>query len=190
MFRFKLIAGLVSLVLLAGLVLTVVASAPAPVEAGGDIETEFNLVDNPKFTPNIGPVGAEPHGSGEFELDGDTLEFELDIDAEDLVAGELYRLTVTVRNVTGGDFGAAGDLPPSLIVTVGTATADDEGRLEFEGEGVFPADAFDTGTEWRIDQQVRLDGSPGGTLPGSCVECILVCAPTTKVRLGGLVQIP
>ena len=41
---------------------------------------------------------------------------------------------------------------------------------------------------WRIDQQIRQLGS--GEL-GNCVECILVCSPTTKVELvdGKLVQV-
>ena len=160
--------------------LIVVASAP--VEAGGDIRTEFVSEDNPFFTP----AGGES-GTGEFELDAETLEFELQMDAEGLVAGEEYRLTVTVRNVTGGAFRAAGLTLPIEEITVGSATADAEGRLEFEGEGAIPASAFMTGTEWRIDQQVKLEGSVGGTkFVGAdpvCFECILTCSPTTKVEL-------
>ncbi len=183
MFRFKLIAGLVSLVVL-GLVLIVVASPPAPVEADDAIETKFALVQNTLFTPITGASG-----TGQFRLDGEDLEFRVKFKADGLLSNTEYKLAVTVRNVTGGDFGGAVLTSPVATVIVGTATTDDEGRLKFKGEDVLPASAFTTGTEWRIDQQVRLAGGGGGTA-GVCVECILVCSPATKVKVAGLVQVP
>jgi len=125
--------------------------------------------------------------------DLDNLDFEMAIEAEDLMPNTWYYLSATVREVVGGDFGMGGGTVPVASVVVGTVRTDGTGRLEFEGEGVLP-NVFDTPvtpgvTQWRIDQQVRQLGS--GEL-GNCVECILVCSPTTKVELvdGKLVQIP
>ena len=185
MFRFKLIAGLVSLVVLAGLVLSVVASAP--VVADDEIVTEFDLVDNADFTADIAPGGVQEHGSGTIELDGgdlDDLEFEVTYEARDLEANTWYYLSVTVRETF------VGISVPVAVVVVGMARTDGSGELEFEGEGVLP-NVFDdfpitpglvADAEWRIDQQVRKLGKTP-TNQNECVECILVCAPTTKVVL-------
>ena len=159
-------------------VLGVVAllAVPSPVAAGGDeIETEFAMVENSTFVdPITGAIG-----SGEIEIDGedlDDLEFELEIEAEGLTPNTWYGLGVTVRE------GFDGTAVPVATVVVGMARTDDEGELEFEGESVLP-DVFSgsaQGATWRIDQQVILANS--GT-KNNCVDCILVCAPTTKVEV-------
>ena len=114
------------------------------------------------------------------------------MEAEDLMPNTWYYLSATVREVIDGDFGMSGGTVPVAMNVVGAARTDGEGRLEFTGVGVLP-NVFDSPatpgvTQWRIDQQVRQLGS--GEL-GNCVECILVCAPTTKVELvdGKLVQV-
>lgn len=173
--RFRFVPVLLSLALLTSLVLSLSGAPPA--EAGGKkINSEFNLVENPSFVDPI--TGAS--GEGEFELNGknlDKLKFELEIDAEDLTPNAWYYLSVTVRETFDGG------IVPVAIVVVGMARADDEGRLEFEGRGVLP-NVFEDPTPgvstWRIDQQVRQLGSGE---KGNCVECILVCSPTTKVEL-------
>lgn len=170
---------LLSLALLAGLMLSIGASPV--VEAHGDIVSEFALVDNPLFTPGDG-FGAGGSGNGVFKLDGrhlDDLEFDLNMDAEDLMPDTWYYLAVTVRE------GFGGVAVPVAFAVAGMARTDGAGRLEFEGEGVLP-NVFDDPspgiTTWRIDQQVRLLGSPTENF---CVECTLVCSPTTKVELNG-----
>ena len=66
------------------------------------------------------------------------------------------------------------------------AKTNGDGKLKFKGKGEFP-NVFDPpvtpGTDrWRIDQQIRKLGNDPRVI-GNCVECILVCAPTTKVEL-------
>ncbi len=176
---------------LAGLVLIVVASAPA--EAGGkQIKNSFNLVENPTFvSPINGASGMLADGlGGEIRFNGqnpDQLGFELKMAAKDLEPLTWYYLAVTVREShTDGtpDETFPGGIKPVAIAVAGMARTDGAGRLEFEGKGVLPNvfdDPVTSGvTKWRIDQQVRQIGS--GEL-GNCVECILVCAPTTKVEL-------
>ena len=170
-----------------------IVGPPGPAGArGAEIEKAFNMVENPTFVSPI--TGAS--GTGTIVLDGrdlDDLTFEMAIEAEGLMPNTSYYLSATVREVVGGDFGMAGGNVPDAIAVVGTARTDGTGRLEFEGKGVLP-NVFDSPatpgvTEWRIDQQIRQLGS-GET--GNCVECILVCSPTTKVKLvnGKLVQVP
>ena len=193
--RFRFIPVLLSLALLTSLVLSISGGPPAEAhdeEADDEIKTNFNLVDNSTFTPNIGPVGAETHGSGKFELDSenlDKLKFKLKIEAKDLEDNTWYYLAVTVREVVDGKFLAAGKNVPVGFAVAGMARTNGDGELEFKGKGVLP-NVFESGvTEWRIDQQVRILGGADGN---NCVECILVCAPTTKVELvdGNLVQVP
>ena len=190
--RFRFIPVLLSLALLTSLVFSI--SGTPPVEADGKkIKSEFNLVENPAF---VDPVTGIASGEGEFELDGknlDKLKFKLNMAAEDLTPNTWYYLSVTVREVEDGAFGPAGGNVPVGFAVAGMARTDDDGELEFEGKGILP-NVFDDPvtpgvTEWRIDQQVRQLGSGD---KGNCVECILVCAPTTKVELVGdrLVQVP
>ena len=195
--RFKLIAGLVSLVVLAGLVLIVVASAPA--EAGGkQIKSSFDLVENTGLvSPITGASGLRADGlGGEIRFNGrnpDQLGFELKMAAKDLVPHTWYYLAVTVREAPDGENGNfPGGVKPVAFAVAGMTRTDDVGRLEFKGKGLLP-NVFDfpetSGVDhWRIDQQVRRIGD--GEL-NNCVECILVCAPTTKVKLvdGKLVQL-
>ena len=191
--RFRFVAVLLSLALLTLLVFSIFGGESA--EAGGkDIKTKFNFVQNPAL---VDPVVPGRSGKGEFKLDGrdlDKLKFELNkVKASGLEPNAWYYLAVTTREVVGGDFGGAGGDVPVGFAVAGMARADDEGRLKFKGKGVLP-NVFDDPvisgvTEWRIDQQIRQLGS--GEF-GNCNECILVCAPTTKVRLDGdkLVQVP
>ena len=103
---FKRIATLMSFVLLVGVLLS--TGAAAVVEADGDIEAEFGLgqgprvpVDHPSLppgvpflTPNIAEAGS---GTGKFEIDGESLEFELEIEAEGLLPNTEYILSVSLR---------------------------------------------------------------------------------------------
>ena len=178
--RSRLVAVMLSLIVLTG---TTLIMSGAPVQAGGQpshIESDFRMVENEPFTPIPG-TGA---GSGSFTLNGKHLQnVNLEIEANGLAPNTEYYLAVTVRN------GFDGTIAPIEEVFVGTATTNGVGRLEFKGKGVIPAEAFDVGTIWRIDQQVRIVGGLGGTLD-VCFECVLVCRPTTKVKLvdGKLVE--
>ncbi len=105
MYTFKRVAGLLSFAVLAVILLSVWASPI--VEADGDIVFDFKLKDNPAFTNDIPPIGTpehpdEVHGSGTFKLDGDLddLEYELKIEAHDLLADNWYHLSVTEVNET------------------------------------------------------------------------------------------
>ena len=193
--RFRFLAVLLILALLSSLVLTI-AGAP-PVEADGDIESEFDLGQGPRdgmtgipfLTPDI-PSAVAPSGSGEFELDGDLddLEFELEIEAEGLLPNTPYDLSVSLRSGHGG-------LQAALnVVVVGTATTDDEGKLEFEIEdspldlaALFPAGA--DGPGWRVDFGIV---DPGVWSPGNCDAalnpCRLVCAPFTSITPADLLD--
>ena len=176
--RSRLVAVMLGLIVLTG---TTLIMSGAPVQAGGqpsqNIESDFSLVENALFTPITDPP---PSGSGSFKLSNrhlhKNLRFTLEIEADGLLPNTEYYLSATVRE------GFSGGVPTKAEATAGTATTDSEGRLEFKGKGVFSADAFTTGTTWRIDQQVRLVGGGGGTL-GVCFECVLVCSPTTKIEL-------
>ncbi len=176
MHRFRFIPVLLSLALLTSLVLSI--SGAPPVEAHGDIESEFAMAQNTSFV-TVEPNTLGAGGSGEFELDGDDLddlEFELEVEAHGLLANTLYQIAVSVRkgNASAFDF-------PVEVVVVGSAMTNDQGELEAEGEGVIP-NVFgeaSPGDEWRFDQQVlRLGIGPG---PAACVDCVLVCRPTTLV---------
>ncbi len=171
--RFRFVALLLSLALLTGLVLSVSGGPPVEAhdeEADDEIESRFDLVDNPLFTPGGGA------GEGKFELDGedlDKLKFKLKMEAHGLTPNTWYYLAVTVRE------GFGGVQTPVAIAVAGMARTDSDGKLEFKGKGVLP-NVFDGPGPWRIDQQIRKLGS--GTR-NFCVECILVCSPTTKVEL-------
>ncbi len=177
MHRIKTLTVMLSIALLSVLIFTGVKfSTEQPVEAHGDIETKFRLVENPAFIEPI--TGAVGHGV--FNLDGDldNLKFDLEIEAQGLESSTWYYLAVTVRE------GFDGTAVPVAIAVAGMARTNSRGNLEFVGHGVLPnvfAPNVNTGVKtWRIDQQVRQLGS--GEL-ANCVECILVCAPTTKVEL-------
>ena len=175
MYILKRIAVVFSIAVLAGVLYGVVTSEA--LEADGDITSEFALVENTLFVePITGAVG-----SGKFKLDGedlDDLEFWLEIEAEGLMAGKWYYLAATVRENFDGE------AVPIAWAVVGMAQADADGKLKSSGTAVLP-NVFDPPTsvgvtKWRIDQQLRQLGSGE---KGNCVECILVCAPTTKVEL-------
>lgn len=182
--RLKTLAIIISIAILSGVIFTgVMLSTEQPVEAHGDIESRFRLVENPAFIEPI--TGAVGHGV--FNLDGsdlDNLKYDLEIGAQGLESNSWYYLSVTVREVTGEDFGGAGGMVPVAMAVTGMARTNNKGHLEFIGKGVLPnvfAPNVNRGVKtWRIDQQIRQLGSGE---KGNCVECILVCAPTTKVEL-------
>ena len=178
MFSVKRIAVLLSIVVLAGGLLSV-ARAPS-VEAGGNgnhIETKFSLVENPLFVADPPSLGAS--GKGKFDFNTKKGEFNLNVDAGGLVPGEVYRVTQTVRHGKSG-------FDPAVIILDEEVTADSKGRISFMTKHValdiFAVGAVGDGPNWRIDQQIRLTGS--GTT-GGCVDCILVCSPTTKINAVG-----
>ena len=170
-------ARLIGLAIITGLLFTIVM-VPSVIAEGGKITMSFDLVDNTTFTPDIPPLGTtEAHGSGKIEINGhnlDNLKFKLKMAGEDLTPNTWYYLSVTVRE------GDAGGAVPVALAVAGMAKTDGAGDLEFTGDGVLP-NVFESGaTEWRIDQQIRLLGNG---IKANCVECILVCAPTTLVKL-------
>ena len=196
--RFKFVPVLLSLALMTLLVLSISGGPPA--EAGGkQIKSDFDLVENPGLvSPLNGASGLRADGlGGEIRFNGqnpDQLGFELKMAAKDLEPLTWYYLAVTVREAPDGENGNfPGGVKPVAFAVAGMTRTDDVGRLEFKGRGLLP-NVFDfpetSGVDhWRIDQQVRRIGD--GEL-NNCVECILVCAPTTKVKLvdGKLVQVP
>ena len=87
--RFRFVPALLSLALLTLLVFSM--SGAPPVEAGGDIESEFKMHQNTSFV-NVEPGTLGASGTGEFELDGDDLddlEFELEVEANGLLPNTL-----------------------------------------------------------------------------------------------------
>ena len=180
---FKRIAILLSFVLLVGVLLSIGASRV--VEAGGDITSEFGLGQGPRdaagipfLTPNIDPAVAGS-GTGKFEIDGESLEFELEIEAEGLAPYTEYTLSVSLREGHGG-------LQPAVtFVSAGTATTDGDGRLEFEGEAEFDEALFagaDPGSKWRFDQQIRGEGG-GGAGRGTSQPFTLIRYPSTSASV-------
>ena len=177
MYGFRRVAAPLSLALLTGLLLS---AAAAPVEADGDIESEFDMVQNTAFV-NVDPGTVGAGGSGEFELDGedlDDLEFELEVEADGLLANTLYQISISVRAGHGAPFAV-----PLVTVIAGSAWTNGQGELEAEGEAVIPNifGGASAGDKWRIDQQVLRPGAGPG--PAACVDCVLVCAPTTPIVL-------
>lgn len=179
MFTFKRVVGLLSFAVLAVLLLSI--GAAATVQAHNDkIKSTFAM--NP-----LGPDDTVPSpgaiGSGEFELDGEklnNLEFKLEVDATGLVPNTEYQISIQVRSDTGPPAG-----PADAIIVVGKAWTDAQGEFKAEGEGVIPnlKKLTPGATKWRIDQQVLQIGSGAGTPTDACVDCILVCRPTTRVML-------
>ena len=183
MFLHKRIAVLLSFAVLAGILLSIGASPV--VEADGDkIKSSFDMKDNPAFTPGVAPAGEEVHGSGKFELDGkdlDNLKFKYKVKANDLKPNTWYQASISIRDLT--DPNSDG---PDDVVIAGYAKTDKKGKFKFEGKAVLPNPTVSSPkgivSGWRIDQQIRLPAHPH-TILGKCEDCILVCAPTTKVQL-------
>lgn len=184
MYRFKTVAVLLSLAVFAVFLLSI-AAAPAVEAGGGKIKTEFEMKDNTAFTPDIAPLGTvEGHGSGKFELaseDLDNLEFKLKFKADDLLPHTWYRASITIRDTYAAP--SATNTADHMVV-VGWTKTNGEGKLNFKGKAIMPDPTLVTpgATEWRIDQQITLP-SLTPVVIGGCVDCILVCAPTTKVKL-------
>ena len=183
MYSIKRVTGLLSLTLIAILLLRI-ATAATVLAFGGNVKSTFAMKDNPTFTPDIAPIGTEEaHGSGKFRLDGEdlnNLKFRYQVKAFDLMPDTWYQASITVRDLTDPNTDG-----PDDTVVVGWAQTNAIGRLNFAGTAVLPDP---TGTSpqgivsgWRIDQQIRLPGA--GTLLNGCVDCVLVCSPTTKVQL-------
>ena len=174
MYAFKRLTGLLSFAVLAGLLLSI-AGVPT-IEAGGKgnhIETNFALIENTTF---VFPVGAT--GQGKFDFNTKKGEFNLSAKAEGLVSGETYRVRATVRNTFDGKAAVA-----AIILDV-PVVADGNGEIAVTRKHValelLKVAPDDGSHNWRIDQQLVLTGI--GT-KFTCVDCILVCAPTTKVSL-------
>ncbi len=172
MYIFKRIAVLLSIAVLVGVSLNL-ARAPSA-EAGDNVFTNpFVLGENLTF---VDPQGTT--GGGEIRFNTKNGTFLLKIHAENLVPGTVYRVTQTVRHSTSG-------LAPAVIILDVEVTADREGRIKYVTTkpiflNIFTVGAVGDGPNWRIDQQLRLTGS--GT-KGGCVDCLLVCSPTTKINV-------
>ena len=158
-----------------------------PVEAGArgnHIDSKFELVANPMFTPGDDDLS----GSGKFAYDPKKGEFDITVEAEGLEPGELYNVTATIRE------GKAGGVPAVAKFFNVAVVADDNGKIKVTRKHRFlellneaPGDGSNN---WRIDQQIRLAGVGDVGTVGGCVDCILVCSPTTKISLvdGELVE--
>ncbi len=179
--RSMVVALLLGLSILTSLILI---NPGAPVEAGAKgnhIDSKFELWENPSFTAGIGGLS----GKGKFAYDPKKGEFDITLEAEGLTPGELYNVTAGIRE------GTAGGTNPQTIFYDVAVVADDNGKIKVTRKHRFlellneaPGDGSNN---WRIDQEVRLAGV--GTT-GGCVDCILVCRPTTKISLvdGELVE--
>ena len=157
--------------------------APSVLAGSGKIKTEFAMKDNSAFTPAIGDPNTV-HGSGTFKLDGkglDDLAFELKFKAEDLLPNTWYRASITIRDT----YNAPSELNTAdAMVVVGWTKTNKNGKLSFKGRAPMPNPVSVTpagSVRWRIDQQITRPGF--GETNGGCVDCVLVCAPTTKVKL-------
>ena len=177
--RFRFVAVLLSLALLSSLVLSISGAPPA--EAGGNnIKNKFDLVENPDLVQPPPALGAS--GEGKIDFNTKKGEFNLTVTARGLVPGTIYRVRQTVRNGTAGDTPADADVLDEAVV------ADSNGEIKFTKKHVeLNLLNIGPGPNWRIDQQIVLAGT--GHTP-NCIDCILVCSPTTKVSLvdGKLVE--
>ena len=182
--RSIVIAFLLGLSILTSLIL---ANPGAPVEADSEsnlIESKFEMVENKAFTPGDGDLS----GRGEFTYDPKKGEFDITVKAEGLEPGILYNVTATIRE------GKSGGVPAVATFFNVAVAADDNGKIKvtrkhrlLELLNLAPGDGSNN---WRIDQQVRLAGVGDAGTIGGCVDCILVCRPTTPISLvdGELVE--
>ena len=183
-YSLKRFARLLSVAVLAGFLLSMAA---APVQAhDGEIETEFAMVENPAFVaPITGAIG-----TAEFELEDG--KFDLEMEAEGLLPNKVYTIQVAITIGSAGAPNPAG--PGGGFRLPGTATTDDEGKLEFEIEdspldlaAEFPAGALGPG--WRVDFGiVDLDVWSEGNCDPLTNPCRLVCAPTTRITPADLLD--
>ena len=148
------------------------------------IKNNFNMVENPLFTPGIGASG-----SGKLDFNPERGEFSLTVKAEGLLPLTQYRVTQTLRKGTSG-----GTIPDAFLLDV-AVFSDANGEIKVTRKHV-PLELLslapgNVGDNWRIDQQIRGPGG-GGESGTVCVgECILVCGPTTRVHMdadGNLVE--
>ncbi len=152
------------------------------VNAAPTIEDEFTMVENPAFV-NATEGPAAGTGSIEANVVGESgFQFAMEMDATKLRPNTVYTITAAVRAGQGSPVGR----PADADVFVGQGYTDTAGTLHFEGQAVFPA-IFGIGgeeaTKWRVDYQIRLSGSGEGL--GGCTDCVLVCAPPTKIEKDG-----
>lgn len=182
MFSFKRASRLFTLSVVMVLLLTGVVPTNASA-FNGNIESEFDMADNPTFTPGIEPPGVEVHGFGTFEMNGEDLDnllFKYRVQADDLDPKTWYQATITIRDLQDPNTDG-----PDDTVIVGWHKTNANGSLNFVGKAVLP-DPTITSPQgvtagWRIDQQLRRPGA--NTNLGNCQDCVLVCSPTTKVQL-------
>ena len=187
---------LIGLVIITGLLFSIIM-VPSVLAGNSNnkINSTFAMHDNTNtpFTPELGgflshhsdpdaTADEETHGSGTFSLNPHALKnlkFSVTIEAHGLAANTEYGISVSVRDIPGVLDGPDGD------VEVGKATTDGDGNLTFEGSAVLPnpVEVSPEGktTGWRIDQRITLDGQD--TNLNNCIDCTLVCSPTTKVML-------
>lgn len=187
---------LIGLTIMTGLLLSLIM-VPSVLagKTNNKINSTYDMHDNTNtpFTPELGgflshhddPTATteqETHGSGTFSLNPHALKnlkFSITIEASDLAINTEYGISVSIRDIPGLLDGPDGD------VEVGMATTDGAGNLTFEGSAVLPnpveVSPEGIATGWRIDQRITLFGQ--GTNLNNCINCTLVCSPTTKVML-------
>ena len=175
---FKRIATLLSFAVLAVFLLSIGATATVLAD-NGNIFSEFKLVENSLF---VDPMGAS--GSGTFELDGrdlDNLKLKYKVKADNLMPKTWYKAAIVIRDLTDPNLDG-----PDDTVVVGFHKTNANGSLNFVGKAVLPdpTDSSPNGivSGWRIDQHLSLAAGPG-TDRNHCVDCVLVCMPTTHVQL-------
>ena len=190
---------LIGLAVMTGLLFSIIlASGVLAGPKNNEFTTVYDMRDNGTFVPG---GSNDDFGNGAFRFISpnalNNLKFSVTVDVSGLDPGEQYGISVSVR-----DLGTPATAGPDGDVEVGKAIADDLGNLKFTGTAILPnpmevsadgatnADPLKVG--WRIDQRITLvDSNPSPGL-NKCVDCVLVCAPTTKVILNeqgtGLVQ--
>ena len=181
MFTFKRVASLLSFAVLAVLLLSITSAATVQAH-NEEIKTKFDM--NAPSLPDDVVLDEGSSGRGVIKIDGDSLDFDLKIKGEGLTPNTEYQISIQIRSELGAPV-----KPADVIIVAGSAWTNHHGRLNARGRGTIDLEEL-SGSEWRIDQQILRIGSGAGS--EACVDCILVCAPTTKVMLNeagdGLVE--
>ena len=173
MYTFRRIAGLLSFAVLAILLLSIGTAATVQAHNEEKIKTKFDM--NAPSLPGDVVLDKGSSGSGVIKIDGDSLDFDLKIKGEGLTPNTEYQISIQIRSELGAPV-----KPADVIIVAGSAWTNHHGRLNARGGGTIDLGEL-SGSEWRIDQQILRIGSGAGS--EACEDCILVCAPTTKVML-------
>ena len=182
MYILKRVGGLLSLAVLATLMLSIASSSVVEADGKGNhIGNKFVMVENQPLTP---PTDAS--GSGQLSFNTKKGEFDLTVKAQGLEPGVVYHVRQTIRN------GMAGNVPALATLFDVAVVADSNGNIKVARKHVsldiLNIPGIDVNGPWRIDQQITREGV--GNASGNCLDCVLVCRPTTKISIvdGQLVE--